>query len=90
MNGKAYIVGVTFLAILLAALAGGVMMEGLPYYAENPLAQEDTWNEEVFSTAAHSSVSSRFDSSHHSSLSSFTPEPRNQSRLFLLEHSLRC
>lgn len=90
MNSKAHIVGVIFLAIFLAALAGGTVVGGLPYHAEDPLAEEDPWDEDVFPTTGHSSFSFCFDSFRSSSLSSFTPEPRDQSGLFLLEHSLRC
>ena len=89
MNGKA-MGGVALLAIFLAAVVGGVVVGDLDYYAEDPRAEEDSWNEEAFHTAAHASVPSRIGSCDFSSGPSYMPEPRDQSRLFLLELSLRC
>ena len=86
----AYIVGVASLAVLLAALAGGDLAWSDDWYAEDPVVDEDTGDEEILLIVAHSSAPSRGFPPHPSSRPTYTPESRGHSRLFLLQSSFRC
>jgi len=90
MRSRPYILA--FLAFILAVQSGGLPEWGVmgifPCFAEDPLAEDNSWDEEDYPTAADVTRRFHFSTFSYLHLPFFRRELKAQSELYLLNHSL--